>query len=192
MTKKLKFSGGLNKNSLSRRVFLLTWQALKEVAKTSGELLEGTTTSDIVKKFHGTYESEKEWEAIRALRRLESSGYIKKKKKEKKIYLTQKGYLEILKYQIQKEHSKWDGKWRIIIFDVSEDKRNYRDFLRHILRWLGFKKLQKSVWVYPYDVKDKIKELLRIQKLKIEDDIRFLTAEEIDQDEDLRVQFGLK
>jgi len=168
----------------------LAWEILKEIAKTPGELLEGTTTSDIMKKVHGTYWVEKEWEAIRALRRLESSGHIKRKK-DKKIYLTKKGYLEILKYQTQENHPKWDSKWRVVIFDIPEEKRNYRDFLRNLLRWLGFKELQKSVWAFPYDARDKIKELLKVQKLKIEDDIRFLTVEEIDQDSDLRAQFGL-
>jgi len=195
MRKKLQFSGclkrGLKKNSLGKKVLLLIWEVLQEIAKTPGELLEGTTTSDIMKKAHGTYWAEKEWEAMRALRRLELSGHIKKKKQDKKIYFTEKGYLEILKYQIQEEHSKWDGKWRIVIFDILEEKRNYRDFLRNLLRWLGFRELQKSVWVFPYDVKDRIKELLKIQKLKIEDDIRFLTVEEIDQDSDLRIQFDL-
>lgn len=194
MAKKLQFSGGLKKDSLGHKALLLTWEVLKEIAKTPGELaelLEGTTTSDIIKKAHGTYWAEKEWEAIRALRRLESSGHIKKKKKDKKIYLTEKGYTEILKYQIQENHPQWDDKWRIVIFDIPEEKRNYRDFLRYLLRWLGFKELQKSVWVFPYDVRDKLKELFKIQGLKIENDIRFLTVEEIDQDRDLRARFDL-
>ncbi len=190
MTKKLQFSGGLKKSSFSKKMLVLTWEVLKEVAKTPGELLEGTTTSDIMKKVHGTYWAEKEWEAIRALRRLESSGHIKKK--DNKIYLTKKGYLEILKYQIQRKHLKWDGKWRIVIFDIPEEKRNYRNFLRNILRWFGFRELQKSVWVFPYDIRGKIKELFKIQGLKIEDDVRFLTVDEIDQDDDLRSEFGLK
>lgn len=195
MTKKLQFSGGskrgLKKNSLGQRMLLLTWEILKEIAKTPGDLLEGTTTTDIMKKVHGTYWAEKEWEAIRALRRLESSGHVKKRKQDKKIYLTEKGYLEILKYQTQKSHFKWDGKWRIVIFDIPEEKRNYRNFLRNLLRWFGFKELQKSVWVFPYDVRNDIKKLLKIQKLKIENDIRFLTVEEVDQDSDLKTEFGL-
>jgi len=63
--------------------------------------------------------------------------------------------------------------------------------LRSLLRWLGFKELQKSVWVFPYDVKNELKKLFKVQKLKIEGDIRFLTVEELDQDNDLKGEFGL-
>lgn len=195
MKQKLQFSGGdkrgLRKGSLGHKTLLLLWDALKEIAKTPGELSEGMTTNDIVKKFHGVYWSEKEWEATRALKRLEVAGHIKKKKQDKKIYLTQRGYIEILKHQIRNRPTKWDHKWRIVIFDISEDRKNYRNFLRNLLRWLGFKELQKSVWAFPYDVKDKLKELLKIQGLKIEGDIRFVMASEIDQDNDLKIKFKL-
>ncbi len=198
MSKKIQFSGkntrGLKKNSLSHRMLLLTWEALKEIAKTPEdlfELLEGTTTQDIIKKVHGNYWSEKEWEAERALKRLHSSGHIKKKKQDKKIYLTDKGCLEILKHQIKNTNKKWDGKWRIVIFDISEKKKNYRNFLRYILGQLGFKELQRSVWVFPYSIKEKLIKILKVQKLKVEGDVRFLTVEELDQDKDLRKKFDL-
>jgi CRISPR-associated endonuclease Cas2 len=190
MSKKLQFSGGLKKNSLSQKMLLIIWKTLKEIAKTPDELLEGMTLLDVIQKFHGTYWANKEWEAIRVLRRLESSGHVKEK--DKKIYLTKKGYMEILKYQTQEKYPRWDNRWRIVIFDIPEEKRNYRDFLRNLLRWIGFRELQKSVWVFPYDARDKIKRLLKIQNLRIEDDIRFLTVEKIEQDNDLRAKFGLQ
>jgi len=49
MARKIKFSGGLNKNSLNQRILLLIWKILKEIAKTPEELLEGTTTTAIMK-----------------------------------------------------------------------------------------------------------------------------------------------
>lgn len=196
--KKPRFPRSLKQGSLSQRVLLLTWKILKETLKLPIRviefpywLLEGITTTDIMKKFHGTYEAEKEWEAIKALRQLESSGHIKKKKEEDKIYLTKKGYLEVLRYQVQENRPKWDGKWRIIVFDILEEKRSQRGFLRNRLRWLGFKELQKSVWIFPYDTKDKIKELLNICRVEIDGDIRFLTVEKMEDDGDFKKEFNL-
>lgn len=48
------------------------------------------------------------------------------------------------------KNKKWDGKWRIIIFDIPEELRKNRDSFRRKLYNLGFYMLQKSVFVLPY------------------------------------------
>ena len=45
---------------------------------------------------------------------------------------------------------KWDGKWRIITFDIPERLRASRSGIRAILKRAGFKKLQHSTWIFPY------------------------------------------
>ena len=82
---------------------------------------------------------------------------------------------------------KWDGQWRMIIFDVPEKKRRYRDYLRQMLKTLGFKELQKSTWVTPYPIPDFLKELLWEERMK--HFTRFITIKEIDYDKDLRKSF---
>src|SRR3989344_528013 len=82
---------------------------------------------------------------------------------------------------------KWDGYWRMIIFDVPEKKRRYRDYLRQMLKTLGFKELQKSTWVTPYPIPDFLKELLWEERMK--HFTRFITIKEIDYDKDLRKSF---
>ena len=84
---------------------------------------------------------------------------------------------------------KWDGRWRMIIFDVPEKKRRYRDYLRQMLKTLGFKELQKSTWVTPFPIPDFLKELLWEERMK--HFTRFITIKEIDYDQDLRKTFGL-
>lgn len=59
----------------------------------------------------------------------------------------------------------WDGKWRIVIFDISENERVVRDSLRFKLISLGFGKLQESVYITPLDVLGDIKEFLKIKKI---------------------------
>jgi CRISPR-associated endonuclease Cas2 len=45
----------------------------------------------------------------------------------------------------------WDGQWRIITYDFPESERSTRNALRYVLQNAGFKQIQKSVWVSPFD-----------------------------------------
>lgn len=78
-----------------------------------------------------------------------------------KYQLTAKGAAKLeqlnLKGPIKKQ--KWDGLWRIIIFDISEDKKVAREVLRQKLKKFGFYHLQKSVFVFPYDCEKEITAL---------------------------------
>ncbi len=44
---------------------------------------------------------------------------------------------------------RWDGRWRLIAFDVPEARRTVRNKLRRYLRERGFGFLQNSVWITP-------------------------------------------
>jgi DNA-binding transcriptional regulator PaaX len=85
---------------------------------------------------------------------------------------------------------KWDGKWRIVIFDIPETKHSLRTKIRAHVRAFGFKKLQGSVWVYPYDCEDLI--LLLKAELKIGVNLLYIIADAIEYDLPLRKEFGLK
>lgn len=124
----------------------------------------------------------------RGLYNLKKYGYLKTVKNQ--YQLTRKGKMEILKYRIQNKRRKWDGKWRLVIFDVPEEKRGRRNTLRNRLRYLGFKELQKSVWVYPYEAEKELRELLKIYHYQRY--ARFLTVEKMSYDKDLKKAFGLK
>lgn len=50
------------------------------------------------------------------------------------------------------QKSKWDGKWRIIMFDIPEKHKGIRDYLASHMKQVGFKQFQKSVFVFPYSV----------------------------------------
>ena len=43
----------------------------------------------------------------------------------------------------------WDGRWRMVLFDLPEDQATARVKLRRYLRSHGFGYLQKSVWISP-------------------------------------------
>lgn len=60
----------------------------------------------------------------------------------------------------------WDGKLRIVIFDIPEQKRVIRNlFRRNIKKW-GFKPLQKSVWVSKKNVMDKLMNYIKDLKME--------------------------
>lgn len=88
---------------------------------------------------------------------------------KKAIVMDKKGFEKITKIYFktidQSKTKRKDGKWIMIIFDVPEKWRKSRDLLRSILRNLGYKMFQQSVWVTPYDVSEKTEHLLQMYNL---------------------------
>ncbi|TSC86664.1 MAG: phenylacetic acid degradation operon negative regulatory protein [Microgenomates group bacterium Gr01-1014_16] len=109
------------------------------------------------------------------------------------VKVTDKGKTEILKYRLGdlklKSQGKWDRKWRLVLFDVSEKERNKRNDLRIWLMRLGLKQLQKSVWVYPFPLEREVKFLREV--LRVPHAVKLITAESVENDEELREMFDL-
>lgn len=97
-------------------------------------------------------------------------------------------YLNYATLEIPKP-KQWDKKWRVILFDIPEDKKNVRDILRQKLITLGFQELQKSVLVYPYPCSDELNFL--IEYFGVRRYVRMLTATEIDVAIHLKKRFHL-
>ena len=96
--------------------------------------------------------------------RLEKQGLIAKEPKRKVYFLTQEGK-EIATY-IKDRYGllskKWDGKIRMVIFDVPEKKKYLREWLRRELFLLQYRELQKSVYIGKYPLpKDLYQEIIR-------------------------------
>lgn len=131
-----------------------------------------------------------------AFYRLQKEGCLNVEKKNYKVYinLTEKGKKKAGRFQIDSlkinKSKKWDGKWRIVIFDIAQLQKLQRNAFREKLKKLGFYPLQKSVLVCPYECKDEI-ELLRDFFGLSQKEIRFIVAEEIEGDAFLRRIFKL-
>lgn len=122
--------------------------------------------------------------------------YFKNTQKGKFVRLTPKGEAKLREidlssvYEKQKRSGKkWDGRWRIIIFDIKENRRGVRDKIRRSLVEIGFYKLQNSVWVYPYDFEDLL--ILLKADFKIGKDVLYIIADRIENDKVLRSYFNL-
>lgn len=95
-----------------------------------------------------------------ALKRLREGGFIKEEEqgKEMIVKLTDLGK-EALGPVF--DDSKWDGKWRIVIFDIPEKLRIVRNLFRRRLKDWGFRIFQQSVWITKRDVTSKLNNLIR-------------------------------
>jgi len=129
------------------------------------------------------------------IRDLNKQKFIKKKENydgSVLISLTEKGILRALNIifrRLEKRREKWDGKWRIFAFDIPEECRKGRNALRYRFRSAGFYELQKSIFVYPYDCKKEVMELVSL--FKLEKYVRFVLADFIDNEERLKARFKI-
>ncbi len=130
---------------------------------------------------------------LNALDYLERKGFIKIFKDAGKQYvsLTKNGALETLFLKAEvKSTGQWDGKWRLVIFDIPEDCRDKRNQLRRLLKVNGFKKIQASVFINPFPFNREAISYLK--KSGLFDYIRIMRVDEMDDDAGLKKAFNLK
>lgn len=96
---------------------------------------------------------------------------------------------EQAKITLKNQKKKWDGRWRMVVFDIPERRRAVRFRLRKVMGEIGFVRLQDSVWVYPHDCEDFIAMLKA--ELKIGKDVLYAIADTIEHDRDVRRHFSL-
>lgn len=104
---------------------------------------------------------------VKAANKLERRGLVEKiqTKDGMTIKITDNGKKELLKYSIldyKPKSGKWDGKWRVVFFDIPMEENSRRDKLRMYLKMLGMKMMQESVWVSPYDIGGEIKYIREV------------------------------
>ena len=96
----------------------------------------------------GWDKSLKKSDLSQALKRLRERGLIDFVSDEKLIFkLTDRGREKVILAKLLVDEKNWDGKYRIVIFDIPEKRRVTRDVLRSKLKAWGFTPWQQSVWV---------------------------------------------
>jgi len=114
----------------------------------------------------------------KALQRLRIRGFIELiEDQELIIRLTDKGREKAVLAQLQSSGGEWDGKWRVVIFDVPEKRRTARDLLRYSLKSWGFTPWQQSVWVTKKNCTAALRKY--IQNIGIEDWVMVLESDNI-------------
>ncbi len=84
---------------------------------------------------------------------------------------------------------KWDGIWRMVLFDIPEKQKRGRNALAVKLKELGFYPMQKSVFVHPYECKEVIDFVTELYELA--PFVRFIRTTDIDIALHLKHRFGV-
>lgn len=108
------------------------------------------------------------------------------------LKLTQKGRSKYLKFKLEEislKGGKWDGRWRIVIYDINKLKRTKQESFRRILRQMNFWPLQKSVYLTPYSCQEEI-EYLR-EYFGLGEEVLLLEISKLENEQLYKEYFGL-
>lgn len=179
----MKIKDKESKNKLGK----ITISILKEIGRILESTAEGFYDPYILMKDHN-YEQNKRFIYIKRLHNLNRQGYIKYKKTDKgySVCLTNKGKIKLLE---NNNHKKYDGKWRILSFDIPEKLCNKRNALRRIIKKIGFKQVQKSLWICPFNKADQID--LVIREMELTPYVAYFIAEKTDISDYLKIKFNI-
>ena len=130
-----------------------------------------------------------------SMKRLIDKGFLKQK--EKKWIVTKEGRRFFLKKFPEEDgktiknstRRRWDGKWRLVSFDVPGGYSAKRDQIRSFLKEFDFLPLQKSVWVSPNSSDDEFWKLL--VKNNLDRYCKIMIVDILEGDEELRRRFRL-
>lgn len=84
------------------------------------------------------------------------------------VYVKNPFHPQVIKYslkailELKKKRKRFTGKWYLVIFDIPEQEKNKRDYLRKFLREIGFYQYQKSVYIFPYECEEEVTLIKKI------------------------------
>jgi len=109
------------------------------------------------------------------------------------VKITAEGKTELLKFDLDnleiKRLKTWDKQWRMVIFDIPNNKRRRREIFREKLKSLGFYQFQESVFIIPFPCEKEIQYLREIYG--IPNEVKFILARKVENDLELRRMYGL-
>jgi DNA-binding transcriptional regulator PaaX len=133
---------------------------------------------------------------IRSVETLKKARYVSSYYKDGKevIEITEKGKRRSLQYDFEDMKigvpKRWDGLWRLVTYDIKENRKRSRDLFVVRLKELGFYPYQKSIFVLPFPCKDEI-DFMK-EHLFLGDSIHYIEATHIDNEEILKKKFELE
>lgn len=128
------------------------------------------------------------------LKRMKKVGLLETIEKDGQILfqLTDKGKTKYLAYKLEEmnlNQNKWDGKWRIVAYDIPKGKKNQAEAFRNLLKKMQLYQLQKSLWLTPYPCSEEIEFLKAFYGL--EDFVTVLTSTGLEGELAYKKYFGL-
>jgi DNA-binding transcriptional regulator PaaX len=92
----------------------------------------------------------------RSIKNMAGGGYVEviSSGRENYLRLTKKGKLKLDTLSLYGSDmpvpQTWDGRWRIIILDLGEERKSEREALRYLLKKANFVCIKNTVWASPY------------------------------------------
>lgn len=122
-----------------------------------------------------------------AISRMNRQGWVQSRREGNKSFysLTPRGKRRIDEAAVRifkLKTPKWDGKWRILIYTIPEEKRKIRDELRRELVWSGFGTISNSCWISPNDLEKQMYDL--IDKYDVREYVDFFVSEHVGPHDD--------
>ena len=121
----------------------------------------------------------------RSLNDLEKGGYLERLEGEQSDFLrlTPKGRQRTNNFKLESKNSlvspKWDGKWRIVLLDLPESRKDERESLRYLLKKAGFVCLKNSAWISPYPFEFLFENIKK--DLGLTTELMIIVSDEIDE-----------
>lgn len=181
------------KTEIAKDIFL--WLAIGSAAvlSASSPYFIRNIARELEKRNRKSYSNKKAYDTFYRLR---EEGCINFSHQGAQLYvsLTEKGRRRAGIYQINdlrlNKSRRWDGLWRIVIFDIKEKQRIKREALRGFLKRLEFYPLQRSVWVSPYECRDETQLLKNFFGFK-DEEMRLIVTRDIGDTAVLKKHFSL-
>lgn len=165
----------------------------------SGSIILDELAPSAIKRFGPSFgltrKSDPRYDIPRSVRRLVERGLleVKVRKGQEFLSLTEKGQQTLVRFArdelILKKPKVWDKKWRVVIYDIPEDRKSLRMELKRVLEGLGFVMVQKSVWVHAYPCEDLL--LLLKAEFRLGKEVLYLVVNRIENDTWMRKHFKL-
>lgn len=153
-----------------------------------------------IKRRHDFNHVQREWKKFnqyylkKNIKRLHDQKIIEITEKDGQeiIKLTEKGQTKYLRFRLQVlslKNRSWDGKWRLVIYDINRVKRAAGENLRKMLKQIHFLQLQRSVYLTPYKCQEEI-EYLR-EYFGIGEEVLLLEVSKLENESYYKQYFGL-
>ena len=179
----------------------LTSDTLLKIAKVGGMVLIAGTSPYFLHRlarefFKDTPEDRRaRARKVRELEQRKLINFTHLKGGEMRVELSQRGKKLVRQYDLEamqiKKPPRWDGMWRIILYDIPTHHRKASDAFRRKLRSLGLFQLQKSVWVSAYECLTELEFLCTIFDISFDDHVYYFHSQEIPCAQEIKKFFSL-
>ena len=186
---------------MTKRTGIVIGKTLLVLAALGGVAIVAAVAPNIFAAF-GRIGGRRRFFTGRALRRqlqyLEQRGYARVKEDSEdeiaEVRLTEFGNRRVIAHAFGElkiaPPARWDGRWRMVTFDIPNRHKWAREGLREKLKLMGFFSLQKSVFIFPYPCEEEIVFLADIYDIR--QYVRYVETDLLSPEDDFLVHFELK